>query len=296
MVKISAMPQTYTAQAPGPRGRKPAGSSRPQGWRTTDEEEIERRRQRAAAEPLTVEALEPRHSVFGTFRVSSETGRSYEVEIRSLSHRDNSCGCPDYEVNGLGTCKHIEAVLTRVRASANKKNARIEIFLRRSGEHPAVRVQWPSGAGHPAARALAAPFFTSEGRLRGNPLKRLPALARTLAAASPRLRERIRLSRHLLPWVEEESRRAARQTARERFLADTEAGRATLDLVKLPLYPYQREGMLHLAFTERALLSDEMGLGKTVQAIAACALLRELRGIERVLVISPASLKTEWEE
>ena len=32
MVKISAMPQTYTAQAPGPRGRKPAGSSRPQGW------------------------------------------------------------------------------------------------------------------------------------------------------------------------------------------------------------------------------------------------------------------------
>jgi SNF2 family DNA or RNA helicase len=54
--------------------------------------------------------------------------------------------------------------------------------------------------------------------------------------------------------------------------------------------------MLHLAFTERALLADEMGLGKTVQAIAACALLRRLRGIERVLVVSPASLKGEWEE
>ena len=39
-----------------------------------------------------------------------------------------------------------------------------------------------------------------------------------------------------------------------------------------------------------------MGLGKTVQAIAASALLRELRGIERVLVVSPASLKAEWEE
>lgn len=54
--------------------------------------------------------------------------------------------------------------------------------------------------------------------------------------------------------------------------------------------------MLHLAFGERALLADEMGLGKTIQAIAACELLRRLRGIERVLVISPTSLKGEWEE
>ncbi|MGB5774349.1 MAG: DEAD/DEAH box helicase [Sedimenticolaceae bacterium] len=54
--------------------------------------------------------------------------------------------------------------------------------------------------------------------------------------------------------------------------------------------------MLHLAFTGRALLADEMGLGKTVQAIAACELLRRTLGIQRVLVISPASLKGEWEE
>jgi superfamily II DNA/RNA helicase len=39
-----------------------------------------------------------------------------------------------------------------------------------------------------------------------------------------------------------------------------------------------------------------MGLGKTVQAVAACELLRRTRGIRRVLVISPASLKGEWEE
>jgi len=29
---------------------------------------------------------------------------------------------------------------------------------------------------------------------------------------------------------------------------------------RVPLFPYQREGMLHLAFNERALLADEMGL------------------------------------
>jgi SNF2 family DNA or RNA helicase len=53
---------------------------------------------------------------------------------------------------------------------------------------------------------------------------------------------------------------------------------------------------LHLAFTERALLADEMGLGKTIQAIAACSLLHRLGQAVRVLVVTPASLKTEWEE
>ena len=64
----------------------------------------------------------------------------------------------------------------------------------------------------------------------------------------------------------------------------------------LPLLPYQREGAAHLAFHERALLADEMGLGKTVQAIAACEILAREKGVERVLVVSPTSVKAEWEE
>jgi superfamily II DNA or RNA helicase len=39
-----------------------------------------------------------------------------------------------------------------------------------------------------------------------------------------------------------------------------------------------------------------MGLGKTVQAIAACELLARRKGVARVLVVCPASLKAEWEE
>ena len=69
-----------------------------------------------------------------------------------------------------------------------------------------------------------------------------------------------------------------------------------MDILKHPLLPYQVEGALHLAFGERVLLADDMGLGKTVQAIAACALLAKLRGVRRVLVVSPASLKEEWRE
>src|SRR3954451_17740883 len=291
------MPRTRAAAVSSPQDRKKAVRL-PQGWRTTDEDEIQRRQQRAASEPLAVGALEPDHPVFGAFRVSSETGSACEVEIRSLYEHNNSCGCPDYEVNGLCTCKHVEAVLARVRGSRKTRLSprRIEVFLRRTGEQPEVRAQMLERSGGSAATALIARYFTDQGARRGNPLSRLPDLARALAAAPPRVRAGIRLSRHLLPWIEQERRKAARQTARERFLADVQAGRATLEVVQVPLYPYQQEGMLHLAFTERALLADEMGLGKTVQAIAACELLRRLRGIERVLVICPASLKGEWEE
>jgi superfamily II DNA or RNA helicase len=268
------------------------------GWLTTDEEEIERRRQRAAGEPLVITALEPEHPVFGTFRVGSGAGNAYEVEIRSVAERSNSCGCPDHQVNGLGTCKHVEAVLARVGGlrAARRVNPRIEVYLCRAVEPPEVRVSWPAASARLAASRLVSRFFTEDGALRGDPVKALPDLARALAAATPNVRRRIRLSRHLLPWVEEQRRRAARPAARDQFLARVHAGRESLDMLKHPLFPYQQKGMLHLAFTERALLADEMGLGKTVQAIAACALLRRLRGIERVVVISPASLKGEWEE
>ncbi|HEX4959975.1 MAG TPA: DEAD/DEAH box helicase [Thermoanaerobaculia bacterium] len=295
------MPQTRSApQTSKGRTKSQKAAIRPQGWRTTDDEEIERRRQRAATEPLEVQSLEPGYPVFGTFRVGADGGSSYEVEIRTLAQADNSCGCPDFEVNGLGTCKHVEAVLARVRTPKTirigRDDTRIEVFLRRTGERPEVRAQWPIRSRRSGAFTLVDRFFYPSGVLRGDPLVLLPELARAFTSAPPQVRERIRLSRYLLPWVEEESRRAARESARKRFLKDVEEGRETLDVVKVPLYPYQREGMLHLAFTERALLADEMGLGKTVQAIAACVLLRKLKNVERVLVISPASLKAEWEE
>ena len=37
------------------------------------------------------------------------------------------------------------------------------------------------------------------------------------------------------------------------------AGRRSLDFLKRPLLPYQTEGVLHLAFGERALLADDIG-------------------------------------
>ncbi|GBE47422.1 ATP-dependent helicase HepA [bacterium BMS3Bbin12] len=287
--------------------RKGKDETRPRprfrGWLSTDAEEIERRRLRGREEAIHVEALETGRPFFGTFLARSDSGHSYRIEIRSLTEHVNSCECPDHRVNGLGTCKHIEAVLHRLergrkrrfRAAATEGGDRIEIYLdRRDGT---VRIRWPKGAhGRSRTRELLAPFFLEDGELSPDALDTLPALERVIAEAPARVRARIRLSQHLTPWLEERRHEAERHLARQAFEADVAAGRQSPDVVNPPLYPYQQQGMLHLAFTGRVLLADEMGLGKTVQAIAACELLRRLYGIRRVLVVAPASLKGEWEE
>ncbi len=186
-------------------------------------------------------------------------------------------------VNGLGTCKHIEGVLFALRkrlgarafaASAARGSPRVEVFLRRDGD-PA-----PSLGGSPPieeAIAFLHPFLDEDGKLGSGS----ETVARLLKAV-PGAPADIRVSRHIGPWVECQRRLAARERAREKFLAAVGAGRASFNVVKSPLLPYQREGAAHLAFHERALLADEMGLGKTVQAIAACEILAREKGVERV--------------
>jgi hypothetical protein len=240
---------------------------------------------------------------FGVYRAHSGSGQSYCVEIRSLAEPINSCNCPDHHINGLGTCKHIEATLHRLRyrrkrayqKAAGRGSPYIEIFLDRR-DH-LVRIRWPANSQRRSmARDLLNAFFNDEDALVADPLDTLPAMERAINASPSHVRRRIRVSKQLNTWLETLDRRAQQLRSRQHFEAEVTAGNASLDLVKHPLYPYQQEGMLHLAFTGRALLADEMGLGKTVQAVAACELLRRILGIRRVLVISPASLKGEWAE
>lgn len=58
------------------------------------------------------------------------------------------------------------------------------------------------------------------------------------------------------------------------------------------LFPYQIEGARHLAGGRFRLLADDMGLGKSAQAICAADLL----GAERVTVICPAVVASDWRE
>ena len=312
MLKDSQSVDGHTEAAQGsPKGARTRGKARavierppaPQGWSTTDEDEIALRRWRGSTAITEIEAIEPEHPVFGSFRARSDAGSVYEVEIRSLDAHANSCGCIDHRVNGLGTCKHLEGVLATLRrrgaAAAGADDAavsnRVEVFIdRREPARPALA--WPSADRKTAAaREWLRPFLRADGTLNGTPEK-IAKLLKAWEEAPRNVRRTLRVSRHVMPWLERARRLSSRERARARFVAEVERGKASCDLVRSPLLPYQRDGMMHLAFGERALLADEMGLGKTVQAIAACELLARRKGIERVLVVCPASLKAEWEE
>ena len=289
-----------------PTKRARAVLARPakQGWRTSDDEEIALRRWRGQTEIGDIEALHPGYGFFGSFRVKSGTGGFYEVEIRTLDGLANSCGCVDHRVNGLGTCKHIEGVLSALRrqkprafrGAAALGSQRVEIFVdrRKSAE---VVATWPTGKAETSAiaRKFLAPFVGSHAR-RVADYDCLQALVAAWPAASAEVRSALRISAHFTPWLERLRRQRSRAAASAAFLAEVGAGRESFDILKHPLLPYQRDGMLHLAFGERALLADEMGLGKTIQAIAACELLARRGRVSRVLIVCPASLKSEWEE
>jgi len=255
------------------------------GWLTTDAEELKRRRERARSEAFVVESLTPEHDPFGDYAIRSEKGaRSYRVEIRVSDERDNSCTCRDFLHNGLGTCKHIEAVHLNLDPGENASSPRTEIFLVRRGGAPRVRLR--------GSHAAVNGFFAHDqhaSELDGDPIELVPELERVCAE----LTDEIRLSRDVVAWAAELRRRRDRETDRAAYLQTPASAR---ELLKEPLYPFQREGMLHLAFGERAMLADDLGLGKTVQALAAAELLRQRRGIERVLIVCPASLKSQWAE
>ncbi|MFO7705818.1 MAG: EAL domain-containing protein [Halopseudomonas sp.] len=65
-------------------------------------------------------------------------------------------------------------------------------------------------------------------------------------------------------------------------------------LLKTELLPYQLDGIAFAAGAGRAIIADDMGLGKTIQGIGVAELLSKDVDISRVLIVCPASLKSQW--
>jgi hypothetical protein len=226
---------------------------------------------------------------------SAAEGRApWRVELRSLSERINHCSCPDFATNRLGTCKHVEAVLHKLRKRAPRKAAQI------AADGPPLSLVHLDWEGPEAPRARLRPaaggapewldsHFDQTGLLRGA----LPEAFYALQRAA-----RARRTLMITPEVEQHVQRLVEETDRRRrgaaLAASIRSSGGRLPAVKARLYPYQVEGVAFLAAAGRALLADDMGLGKTLQAIAAAAILHESEGVRRTLVVCPTSLKHQW--
>jgi hypothetical protein len=93
-------------------------------WRTTDQDEIRLRQQRAKEEQPQIRNMDPAQRIFSQFEVVSKSGMTYSVELRSVAERLFSCTCTDFRINGLGTCKHVEGVLLHLEARFPKDFAK----------------------------------------------------------------------------------------------------------------------------------------------------------------------------
>ncbi|WP_292482103.1 SNF2-related protein [Mesorhizobium sp.] len=237
---------------------------------------------------------------FSEFRVSNPVSKSsYRVAIRGLGPGGNFCSCPDYATSELGTCKHLEFTLARLKKKRGARTAFArgyqpafsELYLRNEGKRC---VYFRAGTDCPPAVAEAAGgLFDAEhdGML---PDERFGELERFMTVVSKSGHE-MRAYDDALDFIA--GRRDADQRAAklEQLFQRDAADPKLLGLLKVPLYPYQAEGALFAVRTGRALIADDMGLGKTIQAIAAAEILARHFGVSKVLVVCPTSLKYQWQ-
>jgi len=256
------------------------------------EEQIDLRRQRARAEAFQIENVGKKR-VFSDFRVRNpKTRGQYTVTIRGFDVGENFCTCPDFKANTLGTCKHIEAVLESLKDDTSTIRQRKAIITRPEitlhyRDQPRLRLHLPPRCSD-ALTSLGTTYFDSHGLW-------LPERSFSdLLAAIDVVPEKVTVTTDALDFIDRELEQRTMAEREKEWLAEVDNGSSFPTLLNVPLYDYQLRGAIWIACRGRGILGDDMGLGKTIQALAAIELLANERGLTKVLIIAPASVKYQW--
>lgn len=237
--------------------------------------------------------------VFSTFELTNpKTERTYRVVILGERLGVNYCSCPDYSVNTLGTCKHIEYLLNKLRRKKGAKKMLKEGYVPeysfvtlRYGLRRRIAFSMGRSISNPLKK-LVNQIFDNEGFLTEEGFQHFDKFVKQ----ADLLEDDVRYHEDALMFIamkkDVDTRRKHIEKKFPRGLQDD----AFKDLLKAELYPYQKEGALFAAIAGRCLIADDMGLGKTLQAIAASEIMAHCFGIEKALIICPTSLKHQWEK
>ena len=119
------------------------------------------------------------HPIFSEFRLHNpETARTYKIAIRGSAPLDNYCSCPDYAATGLGTCKHVEFVLSGL---MKRKGAGKAFLAGYTPSYSEVHLRYglrreaafrPGKGAPPELLSLAAEYFDGAGILKEDRLSR----------------------------------------------------------------------------------------------------------------------------
>lgn len=218
------------------------------------------------------------------------THHEYSVVYRGEQSRWNYCSCMDFRTNQLGTCKHLEAVKVWIKDHNKTIHTGIppysSMYLSYVGER---KVCLRIGSNHSLAfKKLAEPYFNQKREM-------LPDAFNTIWTFmhdAVKLDDTFRIYPDALDFILQKRERQRRENILSGSYGDSQ-----LDtLLKVKLYPYQKEGIRFAFKAGKCVIADEMGLGKTIQAIGVAQMLKNERLISSVLVICPTSLKYQWKK
>jgi SNF2-related domain/Helicase conserved C-terminal domain/SWIM zinc finger len=252
---------------------------------------IAEREERARTEKMRLTSVRP-HEIWTDYTLTnSASGKSYRVALRGWQPGESYCSCPDFRKNTLGTCKHILHALENVRrqfpdSMLNRPYRRREICVHVSyGKEMELRMLLPPRLDDQAS-AIVLPICD-------RPITDLPDLLKRI-----RHLEAQGIPVTVYPDAEEYiqtrllQQRIAATSAEIRRDPRSHPLRTTL--LKVEILPYQLDGIAFAAGVGRAILADDMGLGKTLQGIGVAELLAREASIRKVLVVCPASVKSQW--
>ncbi|MEM1452961.1 MAG: DEAD/DEAH box helicase [Planctomycetota bacterium] len=256
------------------------------------ERAIEERRERAAAEKMVLRAQDPDHPWTDYDVQSRASGRTYRVALRGEEIGDSYCSCPDFRKNTLGTCKHLLYALDRVRKRFGAERLRRSRVRRRRtsihlqyGEEVELRVATAQRL-EPWAADRLAPF--ADG-----PVTDVRGLVRALAELEA-AGESVVVHPDAEEWIDSRLVQSKLERVAAKIRQDPDAHPLREELLRVDLRPYQLDGIAFAVGARRAILADDMGLGKTIQGIGVAELFARTVGIERVLIVCPASVKGQW--
>ena len=237
--------------------------------------------------------------IFSEFIVKNpQTDGQYRIAIRGQRVGDNYCSCPDFAVNTLGTCKHIEYTLAKLQRKRGGKKAMAdgfhppysEIYLRYGAKR---EVFFKPGTECPQSLLeLALRYVDNYGSLKPQSYQEFDTFIRK---AGP-FEHDLRCYEDTIKFIAQVRDQINLKKRIDKAFPSDINSTAFRKLLKVSLYPYQRKGALFAAKAGRSLIADDMGLGKTIEAIAAVEILARTVGLERVLIVSPTSLKHQWKQ
>lgn len=246
------------------------------------------RKQTAEMENLIVKPLNEKHSV-GEYRVrNSGNKQEYKVVYRGTDSKWNYCSCMDFKTSQLGTCKHLEAVKIWLENNDKKPAYAVpsytSVYLSYRGERKVcIRI---GSDNREKFKTLASNYFDKNDVLLPSAYDKFG----DFLAEAKAIDDTFRCYGDATDFVLEHRERQNRTQLIENKYDDK-----TLDnLLKVKLFPYQKQGVRFACCAGRAIIADEMGLGKTIQAIASAELLRREGFVENVIIVCPTSLKYQW--